>query len=308
MSRQPLVNVLLSTYNGEKYIQQQLDSLFAQTYTNMTIYIRDDGSTDNTLSLIFPYLSRKEKKVILLENESNQNIGYMKSFWLLLKESGEADYYAFCDQDDVWLPTKVEAGVLGLSKKNPSIPLLFSSSFEYCDENLNFIGKAPALFTPVQLKDVLFYTPAFGFTILFNHALRNIALSTLDLDAIPHDGWCQKIAAAFGEFVYDPTPRAKYRRSSSSVTHAGSDKFHYIIKWLQNDIFGNGLEDYYFVITHFYKTYGKYLNSENKKLLSLFTQQPFSLSLYMNRLLYPKRLRPSWGGELALRLCFLFNK
>ena len=131
MSKLPLVNVLLSTYNGARYIQQQLDSLFAQTYANMTIYIRDDGSTDNTLSLIIPYLSRKEKQIILLDNREKLNIGYMKSFWLLLKESGDADYYAFCDQDDVWLPDKIEAGVRALSKKDPSIPLLFSSSFDY---------------------------------------------------------------------------------------------------------------------------------------------------------------------------------
>lgn len=308
MSRLPLVNVLLSTYNGEKYIRQQLDSLFAQTYPNMTIYIRDDGSTDNTLSLISPYLSRAEKKVILLENRSNQNIGYMKSFWLLLKESGDADYYAFCDQDDVWFPEKIEKGVQALSKKDPSIPLLFSSSFDYCDENLNFTGKAPALSLPVQLKDVIFYTPAFGFTILLNRALRNQALSAPDLEGIPHDGWCQKIAAAFGEFVYDPTPLTKYRRSSSSVTYAGSDKFHYIIKWLQNDILGKGLSDYYFVITRFYKAYGKHLSSENKELLYLFSRHPFTLSLYWKRLFYPERLRPSLGGELALRLCFLFNR
>ena len=66
MSKLPLVNVLLSTYNGARYIQQQLDSLFAQTYANVTIYIRDDGSSDNTLSLIIPYLSRKEKKMLSL--------------------------------------------------------------------------------------------------------------------------------------------------------------------------------------------------------------------------------------------------
>ena len=308
MSNLPLVNVLLSTYNGARYIQQQLDSLLGQTYANMTIYIRDDGSTDNTLSMIIPYLSRKEKKIILLDNRKNQNIGYMKSFWLLLKESGDADYYAFCDQDDVWLPDKIEAGVRALSKKDPSIPLLFSSSFDYCDENLNFTGKAPILSTPIQLKDVLFYTPAFGFSILLNRTLRDTALSVPSLKGIPHDGWCQKIAAAFGEFVYDPTPLAKYRRSSASVTYAGSSNLHYIIKWLQNDILGRGLIDYYFVITQFYKIYKKRLNPENRRLLRLFIQRPWSLSLYLKRLFFPKRLRPTWGGELALRICFLLNK
>ena len=304
----PLVNVLLSTYNGAKYIQQQLDSLLAQTYTNMVIYIRDDGSTDNTVSFILPYLSRKEKKIILIENKGNQNIGYMKSFWLLLRESGNADYYAFCDQDDVWLPDKIEAGVRALSKKNPSIPLLFSASFDYCDENLNFTGKAPILSTPIQLKDVLFYTPAFGFSILLNRTLRDIALSAPGLEGIPHDGWCQKIATAFGEFVYDPTPLTKYRRSSASVTYAGSNNLHYITKWLQNDICGRGLSDYYFVNTQFYKIYKKRLSPEHKKLLRLFIQHPWSLSLYLNRLFFPKRLRPTWGGELALRICFLLNK
>lgn len=308
MSRIPHVNVLLSTYNGANYIQQQLDSLLEQTYPNMTIYIRDDASTDNTLPLILPYLSRSEKKVVLIANNSMLNLGYMKSFWLLLKESGDADYYAFCDQDDIWLPNKVESGVHALSGKNSGIPLLYSSSFNYYDEELNFIEKAPSLSLPIQLKDVLFYTPAFGFTIIINRKLRDLALSASSLESIPHDSWCQKIAATLGEFIYDPIPLAKYRRHSATVTYAGADKFRYIAKWLQNDILGEGLSNYYYVITRFFEEYEKYISPEHANLLYLFSIHPFSISLYLKRLLYPKRLRPSLGGELALRLCFLFNK
>ena len=122
MSSAPSVNILLSVYNGEKYLAAQLDSLFAQTYQNITIYVRDDGSEDDSLSIVRRYmqksLSEPGIRMILLENEEKRNLGYMESFWTLLRESGSADYYAFCDQDDYWLPEKVEKGVAALEKED----------------------------------------------------------------------------------------------------------------------------------------------------------------------------------------------
>lgn len=312
MSNKPRVNILLSTYNGEKYLATQLDSLLAQTYENIHIYIRDDGSTDSTMSIIESYIYKcskeSEHQITLLDNPGKENLGYMKSFWTLLRQSEPADYYAFCDQDDFWLPDKIELGVNALEKENPYTPLLYSSSFIYCDENMNFSGNPVKINSPVFFLDTLFYTPAFGFTIMINQTLKNIALSASSLENIPHDGWCQKIAASMGKFIYDPVQSAKYRRHSSTVTYANSNKLQLILKWIKNDILGIGLSEYHFILKRFYEEYHSDLGEASSNCLIIFMEQNVTLPLYLKRLFFPRRLRPSLGGELALRLCFLLNR
>ncbi|MBD5393059.1 MAG: glycosyltransferase [Lachnospiraceae bacterium] len=308
----PKVNILLSTYNGEKYLAEQLDSLLAQTYENIRIYIRDDGSADDTLSIIKAYMDKRAEngghQIILLDNSKKENLGYMKSFWTLLEKSDAADYYAFCDQDDFWLPDKIKLGVYALEKENSELPLLYSSSFIYCDENLNFKKNPVTRNTPVIFKDTMFYAPAYGFTIIINQSLKNLALSASSLENIPHDGWCQKIAASMGRLIVDPVQSAKYRRHSSTVTYTGSDKTRMIFEWIKNDILGIGLSEFRFVLQRFYDEYHNLLDETSAKCLNVFKEQRVTLSLYFKRLFYPKRLRPTLGGELALRLCFLLNR
>lgn len=105
----PKVNILLAAYQGEKHIKKQLDSLLQQTYPNITIYIRDDGSKDGTIRLIQEYIaSNPTGKDIILLTDGMGNLGCPGTFYQLLGSCKEADYYAFCDQDDVWYPNKVK--------------------------------------------------------------------------------------------------------------------------------------------------------------------------------------------------------
>lgn len=312
MLSDPSVNILLSVYNGEKYLTTQLDSLLAQTYRNITIYIRDDASTDSSMSILRTYEQKnrlsQDIRIVLLENSKHKNLGYMGSFWTLLREAEPADYYAFCDQDDFWLPEKVERGVRALEKEDANLPLLYSSSFTYCDAELNFSGNPLVMSTPIRFKDVLFYTPAFGFTIMINHTMRELALSASSLTDIPHDGWCQKIATSMGKFVYDPVKTAKYRRHSATVTYVGAGIWKMIGKWLKNDIFGIGLSENRFVLRRFYEEYGDKLREPEYTWLDLFRERPVTFKIYWKRLFFPKRLRPTIGGEIALRGCFLGNR
>ena len=91
------VNVLLSAYNGEKYIREQIESILEQSYKNIEIYVRDDGSKDGTLTILKEYEERG-----LIHLEAGKNVGFVKSFEWLIANGGEADYYAFSDQDDFW--------------------------------------------------------------------------------------------------------------------------------------------------------------------------------------------------------------
>lgn len=311
MKSTPKINILLSTYNGEKYLQEQLDSIFRQTFQNFTLYIRDDASSDSTVVLIHAYIQEHPEiaaKVILLPNPAHQNLGYMGSFWLLLDQCASADYYAFCDQDDIWLPNKLETGLKYLEKENSEMPLLYFSNYNYCDENLNVLHEAPGVSLPITFRDVLFYTPAFGFSIIINEKLRAMALQTTNRVNLPHDGWVQKIAAAFGKILYNPTSTALYRRHSSAVTSSNAQLISTIKYWIRNDIFGSSMKETHFVLKRFMAEYGALLSQENYRLLSLYTCEKKTLLSWFKRCFYKKRLRPSIGGDLALRICFFLGR
>ena len=134
------VNVLMSTYNGEAYIREQLDSLYHQTYQNIDVYIRDDGSTDGTYSIVEEYSQKSNDKIRFIVIPSNdKNLGYPDCFWELLRVVPKADYYSFCDQDDWWYPRKIEEAVLTLNTIDESIPALTFCKFDYYDSNMKFI-------------------------------------------------------------------------------------------------------------------------------------------------------------------------
>ena len=101
-----MIAILLSTYNGEKYIKEQIESLLDQTIKNWFLVIRDDGSHDKTVEILKEYSTSYPNK-IFIDGSVRENLGAGKSFMHLLKIT-HADYYMFCDQDDVWMPDKIE--------------------------------------------------------------------------------------------------------------------------------------------------------------------------------------------------------
>ena len=108
------VVILLSTYNGEKYLKEQLDSLLNQTYKNIDIYIRDDGSKDETVNIIKKYQNEYDN----IHLEEGKNLGFIKSFFELLKNGDEnVDIYSYCDQDDIWEEDKIERAVKFINKE-----------------------------------------------------------------------------------------------------------------------------------------------------------------------------------------------
>ena len=125
------VDILLATYNGEKYLKEQIESLLNQTYTNIQIIISDDCSTDGTRDILKSYENNEKIKVYYQEN----NLGYVKNFEFLLKKV-ESDLYMLCDQDDFWKKEKVEKTVDKLQKEN--LDLVFGD-LEVVDENLNLL-------------------------------------------------------------------------------------------------------------------------------------------------------------------------
>lgn len=174
------IAILLSTYNGDRYLKEQLDSLFNQTYKDWILYIRDDGSTDSTLRIIEKYINTNSN--IFLIKDSKEHRGVLGSFLYLL-ENVHSEYYMFCDQDDVWLPNKIETSyseILNLENGNVNIPALTFTDLCVVDETLSIISKSMWKYTRldrVMSSKYLYVSPYItGCTMMFNNSARLCSL------------------------------------------------------------------------------------------------------------------------------------
>ena len=204
----PKVNVLLSTYNGAAYLPAQLDSIFAQQDANLLIHVRDDGSSDNTVEMLQQYDMQHENLVVRAE----ANLGVIKSFFDLLQQADDTcKYFAFCDQDDVWVNTKMANAVELLEQESDDVPLLYFCRLEYVDQQLNHIGYGPV---PRRLGfgNALVQNLATGCTVVINRKARDMILSQLPRRAMMHDWWAYLVASAYGKVVYDNRIGIKYRQ------------------------------------------------------------------------------------------------
>ena len=156
--------VLMSTYHGEKYLREQLDSLLAQEHMPDKIVVRDDGSSDGTLTILEEYRARDSR----IEYRKGENRGPAGSFYELIRDCEDAEYYALCDQDDVWMPDKLSAAVEALKKEDESIPLLYCSRYTLTDEKLNPIdSNVSPLYNYSDFPHSLIYHTAPGCTFVF---------------------------------------------------------------------------------------------------------------------------------------------
>lgn len=239
------VAVLLATYNGGKYIRQQLKSLLEQTNQDFRIVIHDDGSTDNTVEIINEYLENYPDKIEVYYGHS---CGGPKENFLWMLSRVQADYYLFCDQDDVWFPKKLGLSLETLEKEEVEIlklnghsdtetPVCVFTDMRVVDEELNtlsdsfirYIGRLPSNTAYTQ---ILIDNPAAGCTMCFNRALRDLVVSMLpqiNLENIPmHDALLLEIAAIMGKVVAIDEPLAYYRQTGhnamGAVTETDSDK------------------------------------------------------------------------------------
>lgn len=209
------VAVLLSTYNGEKYLKQQIDSILAQTEQNLFIVARDDGSTDRTLEILESYAAGGR-----LRWYNGENLGPEKSFLDLLKNSDEAVFYAFCDQDDYWHPDKIEAALHMLEAQPQEQPLLYFGKKRLVDGELRPLRQEDVYVRTVSYGCSLINGVAFGCTMVFNHAVRKLFQDFTPHAKYMHDVLLYRAVAALGRVLYDPVPHMDYRQHGGNVVGA----------------------------------------------------------------------------------------
>ncbi len=219
----PTVAILLSTYNGQSFIAEQLDSLLIQDYPSIQIRIRDDGSTDGTLDVVRSYAKRDAR----INVEAGINLGCVGSFLNLLG-SADSDILMFCDQDDVWLPTKVSSAVSALVSAGLHSPVLYHTDLVVVDEHLktlatSFMEQQGLRMPRAHVLEVLaIQNCVVGCTVAMTAEFaRSAKLSDVIVgDVAMHDWWLAILASCRGRLLYSPRPEILYRQHGRNVSGA----------------------------------------------------------------------------------------
>ncbi len=214
------VQVLMSSYNGEKYIREQIDSILAQRGVSVKLLVRDDGSTDSTCDILKEYENKN-----LLEVIYGENVGVIKSFLTLVDECNQADYYAYSDQDDVWMPDKLVEGVTQLEKNDGGIPLLYCSALQRVNEKLEYQDVQSFRGLKINIYSALVRERLAGCTFVFNNMLRELLNGSSKLNInYPHDSWTLLMCyACGGKVIFDCVPHILFRRYGTNVSVDGGN-------------------------------------------------------------------------------------
>ena len=237
MNNYPKIAVLLSTYNGGKFLSEQLDSLLEQTYSNLIIVVRDDDSHDDTDLILDDYSTRYKEKIHRILGDKN-NLGASGSFSCLveyaLREKERlgltSAYLMFCDQDDIWVPEKVAIQVkemLATEKRIPTQPVLIHSDLYVVSATNQLIAESFIRYQGLEIKrndfaNIIISNLVTGCTALINEELAKKAIP-IPKKAIMHDWWLALLASATGEVIFLPTPLVYYRQHGLNTI--GAKKF-----------------------------------------------------------------------------------
>ena len=273
------VNVLLSTYNGKRYMRELIDSIIAQEGVSADILARDDGSTDGyTQRILDDYQQRG-----LLTWYQGENLRPAHSFMQLLADAHEAPFYAFADEDDYWQPDKLATAVKALEPYTGQ-PALYFSRTQLTDENLNPIP-GPVINPLLTFGESLVYKFIPGCTMVFNKELRDI-VNTFRADFVPmHDIWIYSIALAVkAKVVFDPQPHILYRQHGDNTIGQGQGQMH---EWHRRLKRLNSHERYR-QACELLRGYAPFMGSDELETLSTFVNARRSLTARL-RLIGDKR-------------------
>jgi glycosyltransferase involved in cell wall biosynthesis len=261
------VHVLLSTYNGESYLEELLDSLIAQSCRADHITIRDDGSTDGTQQLLAGFAAERRNVTLV----SGKRLGATQSFLTLLAGSDtQSDYFAFCDQDDVWRPVKLQDAMEMLEQHSSDEALLYCSAIEYVDGNLRHLGhsRRPHF---LELENALVENVATGCTIVLNRTARDLLVKELPHKPLLHDWWCYIVISALGRVIYDPRPNVGYRLHSRNAIGSAMGFRRRLVRRLTR-FWNSGLREHKFAeqASLLYDAYGPMLTSRQRQIVKRF--------------------------------------
>lgn len=301
------VVILLATYNGADFLVEQLQSLLGQSHPHCHILIRDDGSSDQTPAIVEGFRAQYPTQITVL---SGPNLGFVGNFLALIAAAppGQAGYF-FCDQDDVWLPHKVEQALQKIQQADSTgeQPVLYFGRLSVVDSELKPLALSP-LINRWGLGNALFENPVTGCTMAINSpALQLLQRYPAKPDRIvAHDWWCYLLATAFGRLVYDPEPLILYRQHAKNSLGASGSRWQALqVRW-QNFRAGRWAKRRPEpMIAHFLQLYEEILPAQQKSLIETASLQRRGLGPCLLLWLKGSIWRRGWFNQalLLLLLC-----
>jgi len=217
-STEPKIVILMTTYNGEKYLREQLASIENQDHKNWHLCVSDDGSTDSTLSILNEFSSRKTGQVSIFK--TSQNLGFVGNFLSLVRRSEvSAQYYALADQDDIWCKNKLSKAINLLQVSDNEISL-YCARTKLIDEGGHFCGFSPLFKNKANFNNELVQSIGGGNTMVFNHPTRLlIAAASKNQQLLPsHDWWFYLlVSGSGGQIIYDTESTVLYRQHDRNL-------------------------------------------------------------------------------------------
>lgn len=290
--------VMMSTYNGSLYIKEQLDSVINQKEVDVDIFIRDDGSSDKTISIIKEYC----KNCNNIHFEQGDNLKPSGSFMWLIQNSAiqNYDYFAFCDQDDVWLEDKLISAVKQI-KDYDKIPVLYYCATCNVDKELNAIGLlyTDTVHTTSLLDSIATGSLIPGCTMVFNKELMHLLKQGNPCFVTMHDTWTHLICLSCGGTVIgDSTPHILYRQHENNVI--GSMKKNVFERIARAKRIENKFS---LMVSEIGKYYKSYMSKDNKEIINLVSNYKHNLLLKFKLILKIQRSSLSYSDK-----CFFILK
>lgn len=305
---QEKIAILLSSYNGQKYIKSQVESILRQKVDcDFTLFIRDDGSSDNTISIL-EQMAEQDHRIVL---QKCTNCGLNESFFRLMRFAAtlppEYRYFSFSDQDDIWDEDKLQIGINVLREAPLDLPALYGSADRTVDADLNPI-RTHYTKKPLQFYNGIIQNYVPGHNQIMN---RPLLLSVCNADASKmylYDSFIVAMSLLIGKLYYDQTGHASYRQHEGNQLGSSSINF---FKWLVlrfNKIMQGDLKQIGKQIEYFYVFSQDMMSDEQKKELSSFLNSQTSFYKRSKYLMKRRIHRQGWFDDLAFSILYLLGK
>lgn len=291
------VVVLMSTYQGERFVAEQIESILSQLPPEGQLMVRDDGSRDQTTSIV---LSFPDSRITLT---CGPNIGFARSFFALMAAApDDAEMIMLSDQDDVWLPNKIERAWECL-KETADVPTLYCARQQLVDEKLKPIALSKRCLRPPSFQNALTENIVTGCTAAFNRSALLLALQIKSPERVYfHDWWLYLVVSAFGKVVLDNEATILYRQHAGNAIGRGAGLMQYveILRFIRKR---SWIHIMYNQIETFRATYASQLYGAQSQVLDKYFN-PHEASSVLHLLFSFKRFRQSLVGDIFLR-CLL---
>ncbi|GHT86279.1 rhamnosyltransferase [Spirochaetia bacterium] len=265
-----LIDILLASYNGAKYIEQQILSLQAQTYRNWRLLIHDDGSTDDTILIIKRY-AEKDSRIVFIDDKIC--FGRAGNNFMYLIKFASAHFVMFCDQDDVWFDNKICLMLQAIQEKNNNIPqIVYSNSYIWDGESGEINGVGTSTF-PAIISHLLFLGAMQGCVAIFNDKVTNL-LKLWEGNCFMHDHLLHLIGLSMGNVTYLMNNLMLYRRHGNNVTKNWTGTKLNISGHIHNRKIPVVHKSHYDSVKNFNKVYASLLPQSSIDIFSAYISMP----------------------------------